>query len=414
MKKIIIVVCVSLAISALAKPTVDDGVISSVYSLEDLLTESRLQYLPISPPTSAPYVDRLKNVLPVDWKAFKNKAFTRQMYAEMDSNGFPVYRVGVQQEFSGEIVFRNAFGIEVLRLPAPKGFNVYAWAENYFQLPASTLSEMQRAWYLSSKIQLEVFLLPEIFFPAYQEIEAELAAQDGLMGSMMMSMAASSSGAVPISVDVVPGSNGTIELQIDTAGTVVRHIEIFSRKDLVYPPGWSLTVNNLNATNGMPVIWSDPTTNEMFYYVNDSDNDGDGDGYSDLRERLDSLTLTNSFDYLDYDGDGLQDWFEIRFWGSITAYDEMDDPDNDNLVNGIEMVYSISPSMTNVIFYSDPALPDSDFDGLRDDFERLNWHTDPMNPDSDFDGRTDAAEVLGSPATDPNNPDTISPSVAFL
>ncbi len=413
--KIIITMGLIFGCSALAKPTANDGVIDSVYSIQSLLNESRLQYLPVSPPTFAPYIDVRENVLAVDWRSFKNKAFTRQMYAEMDSNGFPIYRVRVQQEFSGEIVFSNAFGIEVLRLPAPKRFNVYAWAENHFKLPASDFSEMQLDLYPASKIQLEIFLLPQVFLPAYLEIQAKQAAQEAEVMPMMMSVAASTGDEVllPLPVDVVPGSNGTVEIWVDTTGTAVRHVEIFSRMNLVYPPGWALVANDLPASGSVPSVWSDISTNTMFYYVNDADNDMDGDGYSDLREHLYSLTETDIFNFFDKDSDGLQDWFEIRFWGSIALYDATDDPDGDGLVNGDEMEYLITPSLTNVVFYSDPSLFDSDFEGLNDFEERRVWNTDAMNSDSDFDGLSDAIEVLGSPATDPNNPDIDSPTVVF-
>ncbi|MEA2068686.1 MAG: hypothetical protein U9P12_05755, partial [Verrucomicrobiota bacterium] len=100
---------------------------------------------------------------------------------------------------------------------------------------------------------------------------------------------------------------------------------------------------------------------------------------------------------------------ECVFWGSIALYDASDDPDGDGLATGEEMAFVFAPGATNVVFHSDPSLFDSDFEGLNDYDERRVWGTDAMNADTDFDGLSDGEEVLGSPKTDPNNPDTVSP-----
>jgi uncharacterized repeat protein (TIGR01451 family) len=50
--------------------------------------------------------------------------------------------------------------------------------------------------------------------------------------------------------------------------------------------------------------------------------------------------------------------------------------------------------------------PDSDDDGLPNDYETTVTNTDPNNPDSDSDGILDGVEVFGLNPTDPNNPDT--------
>ncbi|MFL6089907.1 MAG: hypothetical protein ACJ71Z_07185 [Aeromicrobium sp.] len=48
--------------------------------------------------------------------------------------------------------------------------------------------------------------------------------------------------------------------------------------------------------------------------------------------------------------------------------------------------------------------PDTDKDGMSDEYERTVWHTDPNNPDSDGDGLSDLAEWWVD--TDPNQKDT--------
>jgi uncharacterized repeat protein (TIGR01451 family) len=50
--------------------------------------------------------------------------------------------------------------------------------------------------------------------------------------------------------------------------------------------------------------------------------------------------------------------------------------------------------------------PDSDGDGLSDEYEDDISNTDPNDPDSDDDGLTDGVEVLGQNPTNPNDPDS--------
>jgi hypothetical protein len=81
-----------------------------------------------------------------------------------------------------------------------------------------------------------------------------------------------------------------------------------------------------------------------------------------------TTTATASVDpFLDSDGDGLPDWFEL-------------------------------------LIGTNPNNPDTDGDGLTDFEEVFIYHTDPLNPDTDGDGFSDGLEVLfGSNPLDPNS-----------
>jgi len=421
MRSIIIAVCVAVGCSVVAQTTEEAEAGTTVIDSEKMLGSYCLepvqrQYFPVCLPSLTARLLQPAGSFPVDFEDFdpeKRKLFQ----GWITDRGIVKYTVGLYQDFwTDEIVVLDDSGWEMFRIPREKTYDPYDLQREFFDLGKKEVleDEFTRAVFLPSKISTIADLIPLVFWDAHLEAEQEeWAAQAAALAPMVM--AAGSGGAammmggtISLPVDVVPQTNGTVELLIDTAGTSIRHIEIFARQDLVYPPGWALVLNNLNA-DSVPVSWSDTTTNQMFYYVNDADDDLDGDGYSDLRERLATLTSTNAFDFFDADSDGLQDWFELRFWGSIALYDASDDPDGDGLENGEEMVYAIAPGMTNVVFYSDPSLFDSDFEGLNDFEERRNWKTDAMKPDTDLDGLTDANEVQGSPATDPNNPDTVPP-----
>ena len=101
----------------------------------------------------------------------------------------------------------------------------------------------------------------------------------------------------------------------------------------------------------------------------------------------------------DVDGDGLADEWETRFFGNLTQTGTADF-DADGLTNRDENDRG-----------TDPTLPDTDSDGLRDAAE-VNTHlTDPTKSDTDGDALLDGAEVtvhLTNPAQRDTDSDTFS------
>lgn len=185
------------------------------------------------------------------------------------------------------------------------------------------------------------------------------------------------------------------------------YAEVFGRTNLLAGQ-WNV-VDSWIPTYGTPVLtWDDvvrTNVNTFFYMIYDATIDCDGDGYSDWREHYISLTDPETFDYADEDGDGMHDYWEIKLFGNIWTQDGDDDSDGDGLPNNQELVWLAANTIQMV---SDPSLYDTDGEGL-DDFTELQKQTNPLSVDTDSDGRDDAFEVLGSPPTDPNNPDIIAP-----
>ena len=84
----------------------------------------------------------------------------------------------------------------------------------------------------------------------------------------------------------------------------------------------------------------------------------------------------------DSDGDGLPDWWEVRWFGGVTNWTGANDTDDDDLSNAEEYSWGTNPLDT-----------DSDDDGLGDGWEVNTIKTDPLNPDSDGDLLPDGWEV---------------------
>lgn len=96
----------------------------------------------------------------------------------------------------------------------------------------------------------------------------------------------------------------------------------------------------------------------------------------------------------DSDSDGLPDGWEQDHGLNVGANDSGADPDSDGLTHLEEFGAN-----------TDPALADTDGDGLNDGAEVKTAMSDPLKPDSDGDGLTDGREV-NELQTNPNLADT--------
>lgn len=115
-----------LGCSVAAETSAQVDVVDTIYGLEALFWEQQYQFLPVSPPSEEVYVHPLATVVPVDWKSFP-KQFTKRMYAEMDGDGFPVYRVAVYEDAATrDTVFLNAYGTEAYRLSPEEDYDPFA------------------------------------------------------------------------------------------------------------------------------------------------------------------------------------------------------------------------------------------------------------------------------------------------
>lgn len=149
------------------------------------------------------------------------------------------------------------------------------------------------------------------------------------------------------------------------------------------------------------------------------DQDSDGDGLVDGEEEDFWEGVGPGLSYTDSDGDGwvnildgdsdndtLKDGWELDYWGA-RLYADFDgddslinildnDADGEGLLDGIELAgwdtYIIGVKWYTA--YADPALEDTDNDGL-DDEEEYRERTNPEEADTDGDGAFDALEVMG-------------------
>jgi len=444
------------AIAVVPTETPDTEAVGSAQDLVEILEMEQVSIQAVSLPSSDVYVSVKKIPLPVDWSGFDKKV-TKYMTAAMGEYGLPRYALLLWEDpiTRDRVIALASTGYEVVRIPAPKDYQPEAFYTDLLSR-GGTYSEAMSWIFDPAHTATEVILIPEILYPAYEQYEAEKVAQEELLAAqeavaaspeedktVSVSMALVPADAMAVSSEAgeevamamasippPPGggdTNGVPEGGASTSNLLVElaislsedfgymdHIEIFFRDNLIYSTNWALATDGewVPTLGRQTVYWVDQTSSNKacsFFFISDG-SDTDGDGHSDMYEEW-ADTNPDVFDEEDFDSDGINDWWETKLFGDLSQ-DLMDDTDGDGLTNHMEIVVD---SMGRIIaMISDPNLEDSDAEGLDDFQERRVWNTDPMDPDSDDDGRDDASEVLGSPPSDPHNPDTVAPIVAFF
>ena len=448
---------IDLSEAATKFPSTDSSIeiISSLEQADALVRATQEQFWQLFPPSDDwLYVHSDKSVKPVIWSSGWPNALKKQMSAEMRSvngNLYPVYTLWAEADrITGDLTYYNMFGQPVWISPAPLGYTpLSSVLDRYGVESVEDLSGSQQK-FTASSVGLEFQFIPEVFMDSYvedsaMEVRAALLAapvvmplkgdetvsvgialvspettalalpeEDGVMMAMASALPPPPGGGG--GTNSVPGSstsNLLVELTISIPAGFghMGHIETFAKDNLILP-GWSLADDWIPTYGRETVYWIDPvSSNKMqrFYLVSNGA-DMDGDFHSDLYEAWVGGTDSNAFNSVNVDGDDFHDWLEIKMFGDLSQAGT-NDFDSDGLLNNEELIV-VSVDQP-AIMISNPALADSDGDGLNDYQERRVWNTDAMDPDTDNDGREDDAEVLGSPATDPNNSDTVSPTVVF-
>ncbi len=129
---------------------------------------------------------------------------------------------------------------------------------------------------------------------------------------------------------------------------------------------------------------------------------------------------------IDKDEDGMPLWWESRYGLSDDdATDAELDADAEGLLNLEEYLNKSDPSVTDTdddglddyaevkTYGTNPAVLDSDDDGLSDGDEVNDFATDPLSRDSDQDGFSDGVEI-SLYETDPNDANSLPDAIAIL
>lgn len=304
-----------LGCSALAKTPADNDVVATIYELETLFWEQQYKYLPLSLPPEDVFVLLREPVVPVNWKKFPSK-FTSLMYAQMDANGYPIYKVSVYEDpATRETVFLNSYGTEACRLSPEANYDPFAWQTDYFGLAEGEELEPFTQWIFDpANIAFDFTLIPEVFHADYLATQEE----EVVLESMMMALPAV---VTNLLMAINNTTNGAVELEIGWPASFTNDLEIFATTDLIENI-WEVIhtdITTLGETNYPWTDWASTNTPNRFYIASNCDVDSDGDGLADGRE---IYVYGSDPDKTDSDDDGLDDDVEV---GASPPTDPWDD-----------------------------------------------------------------------------------------
>ena len=335
----IVVLGLILGCSAFAKTTSDNGVLETISELESLFREQQYQFLPVSPPSEDVYVHPHDIVIPVDWKKFPTE-FTEHMYAEMDANGYPIYRVSVYEDpTTRETVFLNSYGFEAYRLMLRAEYDPFLWAKTTFGIFSELeLDEWHRWIFDPAHIAADFTLIPETFHTDYLETQEELAALEAAM--IPMAVANQAGSMEPADDSLYIETDGG--LYVRWFGVLGLSYQLQGATDLRFHSWVDLGGPQLgsNAEISVDVVYFDQTFFRTYNTI------------------------------FDEDSDELPDWWELKHFGNIYLYGPSDDPDIDGLTNSEEYNGGTKPND-----------PDTDEDGMWDGYE-VYYEFAPLNGES--------------------------------
>jgi len=104
-------------------------------------------------------------------------------------------------------------------------------------------------------------------------------------------------------------------------------------------------------------------------------------------------------EFVDADGDGLPDWWELRYFGSETAADPALNPDGDDLSNSEEYEQSRDPLQAPINYYVNPTEGNDAWDGLADVWDGVHGPKATIQAAIDAAAGSESDQIILAPGT---------------
>lgn len=319
----------------------DNNVIEDVHELESCY-EARLAQIPPTPSTGV-FLDVSEKAIPADWKKFPVE-MRKELYAEMDENGFPIYYVTVFQDVATrETVFLNCHGSEIHRLAPPSDYNATLYVFLLRGINILGMDEFNRWIFDPAHIAVELALIPEIFYADYQAVQEEQTTMDSLM--LVRTLSASES--ITDFRVIQDGTNLSVNLPEEFAGAT---ISLESKTNLL-DSGWaSVFQTNAPASGTLSLCAADLpdvpcemiiTTNSETIYIDPIDGTTNvipAGVYTNYEcSTVAAFYRTSAESPVDSDSDGLDN---VSEYGEGTDYQNAESDGGDGLPDGYEVLVS--------------------------------------------------------------------------
>jgi hypothetical protein len=303
------VLTVLLGSSATGGPPTVNGLVDNIYELESLFWERQNLNLTDSQFPEDVGVSAHEIVTSVDWSEFP-PSFTRLMYAQIDANGTPFYRVSVYEDpVTRETVFLNSYGSEIYRLLP--GAHSYSNGEQITTGQVSDIPELSALKvgpFNSSPFVVKFTLIPKALFADVLETQEEMDALEATM--MTIGMRSLQTPLTNLYMAICSTTHGAVGLEIKWPSSFTNDLEIFATVDLT-GQAWQVVTSNIptsSTTNYFWTDWASTNTPTRFYMASNADIDSDGDHLADGLEIYVYGTNPNS---QHSDNDGIADDVEL-------------------------------------------------------------------------------------------------------
>jgi len=337
---------------------------NNLNALAQLLEDAQYTYLPMLPPAAGFGMTAQGWLTPFNFTNLP-AGFDLEHLTVEQRHGIMVVPLTIAQDpVTRDTVFLNSQGDVLYTMPPPAGYDPVAWLLAWrpnlvYSLSAAASTNAWLSLYDPARVQLSLQLIAMEDVVPYLLATAEAQQEARQQASMMMQTFGETNPPtysppdiltiLGISVDT-NGANLTVGYPDSLAGY---HHFIMATSDLL-TTNWVPLGNDLDIAGQNPYLWTDTTANETNESMNfcramtldfpDPPGGGGGTNTWTNTPTIARFYRALAVDPLaDSDSDGMPDWWEMKYFGSLTGADPNGDANSNGVNNLSEYLLGHNP-----------------------------------------------------------------------